>query len=311
VSLVVYTPLMAELILHHYDISPYSEKIRLIMGLKGLAWRSVQIPIVMPKPDLTALTGGYRLTPVLQIGADIYCDTQVIARRLEQEKPSPTLYPVGGAALERALSFFGESMFVNLVYIGFGVGLFPDDFIQDRQRLVPGGVNVDMARAVMPSKIDEVRAKLDFIEKQLSDGRKYLLGDQVSLADLSVYHPLWGFGAMPPGAKLLEPRGSMRDWMSRVAAIGHGDRSELASGEAVEIARRSTPATTPHVDADDPNDRKVGDPIKIFPEAYGRDPVAGELVYADAHEIALRREDERAGEIVVHFPREGYITLPG
>lgn len=301
---------MAELILHHYDISPYSEKIRLIMGLKGLAWRSVQIPIVMPKPDLTALTGGYRLTPTLQIGADIYCDTQVIARRLEAEKPSPPLYPPGAAALERALSFYGESIFINLVYIGFAIGLFPDDFIQDRQSLVPGGVNVEMAKAVMPAKMDEVRAKLDFFERQLSDGRKFLLGDDICLADLSAYHPLWGFGAMPPGVKLLESRQAIRSWMERVGGIGHGDRTELDSAEAVEIARRSQPETAPHVDADDPNGRKVGDPIKVFPEAYGRDPVAGELVYADAHEIALRRTDERAGEVVVHFPREGYITLP-
>lgn len=301
---------MAELILHHYDISPYSEKIRVIMGLKKLAWRSVQIPIVMPKPDLTALTGGYRLTPVLQVGADIYCDTQTIARRLEQENPSPTLYPAGGAALERAMSFYGESIFLNLVYIGFAIGLFPDDFIQDRQTMVPGGVNVEMAKAVMPSKVDETRAKLDLIEKQLSDGRKYLLGDQISLADLSTYHPLWGFGAMPDGARVLEPLKSIRGWMERIGAIGHGERTEMDSGEAVAIAKRSEPATKPFVAGGDLNGRKVGDGIKVFPEAYGRDPVAGELIYADAHEIALRRKDERAGDVVVHFPREGYITLP-
>jgi hypothetical protein len=61
----------AELILHHFDLSPYAEKVRTLLGLKALAWRSVQIPMVMPKPDLIALTGGYRKTPVLQIGADI------------------------------------------------------------------------------------------------------------------------------------------------------------------------------------------------------------------------------------------------
>jgi glutathione S-transferase len=62
---------MADIILHHYDISPYSEKVRLGLGLKGLAWASVELPVIMPKPDLTPLTGGYRKTPVLQIGADI------------------------------------------------------------------------------------------------------------------------------------------------------------------------------------------------------------------------------------------------
>ena len=57
---------MADIILHHYDISPYAQKVRLGLGLKGLAWVSVELPVIMPKPNLTALTGGYRKTPVLQ-----------------------------------------------------------------------------------------------------------------------------------------------------------------------------------------------------------------------------------------------------
>ena len=64
------------IILHHFDQSPFSEKIRLIFGLKSIAWRSVRISRIMPRPDLMPLTGGYRRTPVMQIGADIYCDTQ-------------------------------------------------------------------------------------------------------------------------------------------------------------------------------------------------------------------------------------------
>ncbi|MDP1969054.1 MAG: glutathione S-transferase N-terminal domain-containing protein, partial [Burkholderiaceae bacterium] len=62
---------MAELILHHYANSPFSEKVRLILGYKSLAWKSVLVPSLMPKPDVQALTGGYRKTPILQIGADI------------------------------------------------------------------------------------------------------------------------------------------------------------------------------------------------------------------------------------------------
>ena len=77
---------MTDIILHHYETSPYSEKVRLGLGLKGLAWGSVEIPVIMPKPDLTALTGGYRKTPVLQIGADIYCDSQLIMRELEVQR---------------------------------------------------------------------------------------------------------------------------------------------------------------------------------------------------------------------------------
>src|SRR5207249_5861288 len=107
---------MSELILHHYDLSPYAEKIRLIMGYKGLAWKSVQIPMVMPKPDLTCLTGGYRKPPVLQIGADIYCDTKTIARALECVRPQPTLYPQNCEASERALSSMADAMFLMAVF---------------------------------------------------------------------------------------------------------------------------------------------------------------------------------------------------
>ena len=72
-----------DIILHHYDTSPFSEKVRLLLGLRGLSWGSVIQPVIMPKPDLTPLTGGYRRIPVLQIGADVYCDTQVILAELE------------------------------------------------------------------------------------------------------------------------------------------------------------------------------------------------------------------------------------
>jgi glutathione S-transferase len=301
---------MAELILHHYDISPYAEKIRLIMGIKQLEWRSVQIPVVMPKPDLTALTGGYRLTPVLQIGADIYCDTKVIARRLEREQPKPTLYPAGQSASARGLAHWGETLFMDLVVLGFGLGRFSPEFVADRKKMVPGGVNEDLARAVVPSKLDEIRAKLTIIEEQLADGRTFLLGHDASLADVSVYHPLWAMQRTPGSEQMFEPFQALPGWMERVAAFRYGRRTEMQSSDALAIARAARPATEPYVAPGDLNGRKPGDKIAVFPEAYGRDPVAGELVFADAHEIALRRTDERAGDVVVHFPREGYIVLP-
>ena len=87
---------MQEIIFHHYVASPFSEKIRVVLGMKGLAWRSVEIPNMMPKPDLMPLTGGYRKTPVMQFGADIYCDTQIIIRELERRFPDRPVVHHGG-----------------------------------------------------------------------------------------------------------------------------------------------------------------------------------------------------------------------
>ncbi|KAI1691952.1 acetyltransferase (GNAT) domain-containing protein [Ditylenchus destructor] len=85
-----------DLVLHHYAGSPFAEKARLMLGFKGLAWHSVTVPMILPKPDVAALTGGYRRTPFLQIGADIYCDTTLIAEVLEGRRPTPSLFPGGG-----------------------------------------------------------------------------------------------------------------------------------------------------------------------------------------------------------------------
>jgi len=74
---------MSQIILHHYDISPFSEKVRRVLAFKDIAWRAVEQPMMAPKPELTPLTGGYRRIPVMQIGADVYCDTALIIRRLE------------------------------------------------------------------------------------------------------------------------------------------------------------------------------------------------------------------------------------
>ena len=36
---------------------------------------------------------------------------------------------------------------------------------------------------------------------------------------------------------------------------------------------------------------------------------SGELLATSVHEIAIRRTSERAGELVVHFPREDYVVV--
>ena len=114
---------MTEPVLHHYPVSPFAEKVRAMLGYKGLAWKSVQIPLIMPKPDVVALTGGYRKTPILQVGADIHCDTALIARVLERIAPSPSLFPRGDTIALRAMEHFADSVMFNIsVPIGFQPG---------------------------------------------------------------------------------------------------------------------------------------------------------------------------------------------
>jgi len=297
-------------ILHHYDLSPYAEKIRLCLGRKGVAWRSVQAPMVMPKPDLVELTGGYRRVPVLQVGADIYCDTHLIARVLDRLYPTPPLSPPGQETMERALSRWAEGSFMMVVLAFFGLGgVFPEEFVEDRKRtMVPPGMNLEGTKVLVPTKLTQLRAQLDGLEQQLADGRAFLLGEEPCLADFSAYHPILFMQAHPRTAALLQPLKRVPAWMARVREVGHGEPKQMDSAEAIAIARDATPAAyegEPVV----PEGLALGQRVVILPDEYGSGNVVGELAPSGLHEIAVRRRSERAGEVVVHFPREDYSVI--
>ena len=301
---------MSEIILHHYDLSPFAEKIRLALGRKSLTWRSVATPMVMPKPDHVELTGGYRRVPVLQIGADIYCDTHCIARALDRLFPDPPLSPPGLETVEHALSRWAETTFMMGVLALFGIGgVFSEEFMEDRRTtMVPPGTNLEQTKVILPTKLVQIRANLDRLDQQLEDGRAFLLGSEPSLADLSAFHPLLLLRSHPRTAALLSPLRRVPAWSERVRAIGHGKSTPITSGEAIAIARAARPAAfegEPVL----PDGMRLGQRVVILADEYGSGTVAGTLAASGLHEIAVRREGERAGELVVHFPREDYSIV--
>ena len=303
------------IILHHFEKSPFSEKVRVVFGIKKIAWTSVLISRIMPRPDLMPMTGGYRRTPTLQIGADLFCDTQIIIRELERRFAQPTLFPDGNAGLPWSLGMWTDrSFFQNTVNLVFGslADQVPKEFREDREQLRGQKFDVDAMKAAIPQMRDQLRAHADWIEIQLGDGRPWLLGKQPSLGDVNAYMNIWYVRSnLPDAAKLFERFPKMLAWEQRVKGIGHGSRErELTSSEALEIARNATPQTPLAEDAGDLNGRKPGDRVQVIPDDYGKIPVEGTIVSLSAQHIAIRRKDERAGEVVVHFPRAGFLVLP-
>lgn len=299
----------ADLLFHHYDPSPFSEKIRLVFGRKGLAWRSVVQPNMMPKPHLVPLTGGYRKIPVLQIGADVFCDTQCIVRELEARHPDPPVLPPESAGLCHMVNFWADRLlFQAAVPVLFGeiAPAVPKEFIEDRRRLMGGGRDFAQILDAAPLFRDALRAHLDLIEGQLRGGRAFLLGEAPCFADFAAYHPVWFLASVPPAAKALESFPGVRAWAERLRAVGHGRRSECPPEEALAVARAAEPATAPAADPGDPAGLAPGDRVRVVPDDYGFDPVEGELVRSDVHEVALRRSAPEVGEVVVHFPRAGF-----
>ena len=273
----------------------------------------MRIPPIMPKPDLMPLTGGYRRTPVMQIGADVFCDTQIIIREIERRFPSPTLFPSGDTGVPWALGLWSDRPFfqttVNLVFGALGHKV-PQEFIEDRSLLRGARFDVAKMRAALPQMRDQVRAYLGWIEAQLGDGRTWLLRD-FSLADVSAYMNVWYVRSSLGSAEDRDVAGLDRifahlprvaQWESRMRAVGHGRREEMSAEEALAVAAQASPETVAESDPDDPNGRKVGDSVAVVPDDYGKVEVFGEIVSLSAQHIAIRRVDERVGRDDRAFP---------
>lgn len=297
-----------DLILHHFDLSPFAEKVRLALGLKGLTWQSVQIPVVMPKPDLTELTGGYRKTPVLQIGADIYCDTQCIALELERRFPEPSLFPNGSEGLCMALAPWSDvSFFRPGAALSMGTNeALPDDILRDRQAFF-SFIDFSTLDTDLPHYMAEFRSQLALLERMLADGRGFLLGSEPGWADVLACFPVWMCrGNICGGDGLIDAFAQITAWERRVSALGHGNRSEFSAADALAVAAANTPTTASGVAPDNPEGLAAGMPVQVTPCDYGAVPVTGTLQRLSDTEISIRRIGDRVGDVLVHFPRAGY-----
>ncbi len=305
---------MADLILHHYPTSPFAEKVRLILGHKKLAWRSVIIPMIMPKPDVVALTGGYRKTPVLQIGADIYCDTALIADVLEHLQPEPSLYPEPSKGMGRTLAqwadttLFWTAMAYNFQPAGTAqvfAGAPPEAakaFAEDRQAMRQGMPRMPAADAAAAYK-----SYLRRMSNMLDDW-PFLLGALPSIADFAAYHPLWFTRTRTPAmAGILNATPAVLSWMDRMAEMGHASFEKFTAQEAIAVAAAATPAPLHDETFQDDHGIPLGSQVTIRSENFGLEPTEGELVAATRLHYTLRRTGERAGTVHVHFPRIGYI----
>jgi glutathione S-transferase len=306
---------MEALILHHYPMSPFAEKIRRVLAFKQLSWQSVIIPTILPKPEVLALTGGYRKTPLLQIGADIYCDSALICDVLEHVQPTPTLYPEQHKGLARVLAqwadttLFWAAMAYNLQRPGMAE-LFdgvPTEAVRafgaDRNAMAQGMTRLRPADATAAYK-SYLRRLANMLEHQA-----FLMGSAPCVADFAAYHPLWFTRRrVPVLAGILSATSGVLAWMDRMEALGPDHSMPLDATEAIAVCAASTGASVLKGSIfQDEHGIALGSRVSITPETFGTDPTEGELIAATRMHYTLRRVDARAGTVRVHFPRIGYV----
>ncbi len=296
------------LILHHYDISPFSQKAQKMMGLKELSWQSVEMPMIAPKPDVEALTGGYRGTPVLQIGRDVFIDNWMIARALDEFDDSGPAINAQGGLREAALYAWGERLFTPLLHAALAAyqSEWDADFLADRKRVFPD-VDFDTLDVSDPDRRSQVRAYLGTVEAQLSLDQDFLGGAQADSCDIHVWGMVWMIhSALPALMPIVETFPRLTDWYERVSALGTGDREDVKIDVAWQSLKDGPARLLPDTPDQEPLAPWVGEVVDIAAGSADRGSASGRLLAVDHEQVVLGVEPISGEAAQVWFPRFGY-----
>jgi len=302
------------IILHHYPESPFSEKVRLLLGYKGADYQAVTIPIIMPKPDLIPLTGGYRKTPVMQIDADIYCDTAIICKVIDRLYPENSIYPEGQLAMITSAANWTDTFFFRVsVAMAFqpkaiaSSPLFSDQeaaaaFMADRAQLSEGSTQLQMEfETAYPYFV----AHLKRLDNQLA-AASYMAGDKPCIVDFSTYHCLWFVRNNDALRDEFTPFPNVVAWLDRMQSFGQGGLTEIEGSAGLAAAKAAAPATSAKSTTAALDGLQIGDDVEVLPIDYGFQPTRGRLELASLEELVVIRADDQVGEVAVHFPRLGF-----
>jgi glutathione S-transferase len=299
------------ILFHEYALSPFSEKLRRVFGYKSIAYASVDQPMWMPKPHLTPMTGGYRRIPVMQLGADVYCDTTLIARKIEQLHPDrPILPPALEGAVHAAELWADKLLFAACVPVVFSglASMLPAELMEDRKRMRPE-LNPELLTRAVPTCLATLTAACDRLERTFA-AQPFLLGKEFTLADAALFHCLWFVRNAPAGGGILARYTRLGEWLKRLETYGSGAPEALEAEEALAIARRSEPSEEPlgRSVAEDVTGVMPGDAVAICSDDLPQDVFRGNVVAITTEELVIERKTDEVGRIRQHFPRTGYIV---
>ena len=300
--------LETDFILHQYEMSPFSEKIRKVFAHKNAKWYAVEQPNIAPKPNLTPLTGGYRRIPVMQIGAHVYCDTKLIVREIEARIPAPALTPPALVGIADIIADWSDHRLFTQVAgptIMEMISLLPPEFMEDRAAMSEGFSSRNLAEAAPFMREQFTQACLR-LNRQLSH-TPFLLGDMFTLADAAVFHVINFASLAPIQNNIVEQFESLMLWRNRVREMGQGQRQDLDPQVALDLAKGLMPDVTPPRDSvENINGLYVGQMVRVQADDYGRETTDGVIAWQREDEVALIRDDPQLGQLLIHYPRAGY-----
>ncbi len=221
--------------LYQYDISPFCDKVRRAMRLKGLSWLTVEVPIIPGKYKHISPTGKF---PAVDFGGRIIVDSTEIIAYLDVLEPTPPLLPADPRDRADAL-ILEDWADESLYFFDLTMRNWPQNrasFIDDLLRHEPTGLKRSLMTRLIPGAlrkvattqgtgrktevqvVAELARHYDSLEAKLT-ARDWLAGEAISVADLAVRSMIFVLDRTVEGKVLTVARPGMTAWCARVDAL--------------------------------------------------------------------------------------------
>lgn len=323
-------------VLYHYDASPFANKVKNMLLVKGIPHKRVAAAMQLPRPEITELLGlTYRRIPILAVGNDIYCDTSLIASALERRFPASagfnTLFPprAGGGRTDGALArlfsrYWADGVLFRLAADSLPYAKFDQKFLADREAFFGGKIDAKAIAEGQGMRSSAIATHLAMLEEQLADGRQWLLDtESIGLVDISGQLFCSWMRQFKHLREIFSPESFPKTlaWLDRVAKhLSEAEKKgvaafdKLTADEAAKVIASSSHEDVKAIGFEAAEGArlgvKLGEVVSIMPLDSGRIPTSGPLLALNREESVIEVKG-KAGTFHVHFPRLEFSVRPG
>jgi glutathione S-transferase len=200
---------MSEPIVYGFPRSTYVNIVRLILTHKDVAYSFHDLESVMGKPEHLALHPFDRV-PILRHGDFTVYETSAIACYVDEAFGGPRLTPQDVRARARMNQWISAVNSYYYIYMIYHV---------THERLVFPELGIASDDKVVAHALPKVELGLGVLERELSDGRDYLLGSELSIADFYLLPSTFAFSLTEEGRALYPKFPAFSRWRERMESL--------------------------------------------------------------------------------------------
>jgi glutathione S-transferase len=189
--------------------STYVNVVRLILTERNIPFEFHDTEAEMHTPAHLARHPFGRV-PVLQHGDFVLPETRAIAAYVDEVFEGPKLTPQDPQQRARMNQWIG---YLDAYYYPWMI------YHITHERLVFPELGITGNEKIVARALPHAKEALEVMERELADGRPFLIGDKVTMADFFLLPTLFAFGLSPEGMELRPRFPNIQAWDKRMSAL--------------------------------------------------------------------------------------------